>query len=167
MATTVHLRPLDETNRAGCLSLEAAPHQQLHVASVQQSLDVLGAQDKPPGRSYIPLAIFDCSALGWEKPPMPPIGFAMLQISAGVGFMRTLLIDRRSQDKGYGRDAVVQLVRRLYLHPDVEMVATSCPRDNARAVRFFTQHGFVPWQTEWAKENPDEMFLMLPQRWGP
>jgi len=52
------------------------------------------------------------------------VGFTMYELSAGVGFIRRLMIDQRFQRKGYGRAAMLEVIRRLTLHPEVEMIAT-------------------------------------------
>lgn len=89
------------------------------------------------------------------------VGFAMYEITAGVGFVLRLMIARRYQRQGYGRAAMVELIRRLRLHHEVELIATGLRRGNEAAAQLYCGLGFVDWDIEWAKENEEEVFLRL------
>lgn len=110
-----------------------------------------------------PLAIYDCAALGHENPPVPMVGFTMYELAAGVGFILRLMIDRDHQRQGYGRAAMVEVIRRLKLHPEVQMIATSHRRENVAAGKLYRSLGFVEWEIAWAAEHPDELYLKLPE----
>jgi len=43
------------------------------------------------------------------------------------------------------------------------MIATSHCREDVAAERLYRGLGFIPWEIEWAAENPDESYLMLPE----
>ena len=58
------------------------------------------------------------------------VGFIMYELKGGVGFILRLMIDRRHQRQGYGRAAVLEVIRRLKLIPEVQMIATSHQRGN-------------------------------------
>ena len=90
------------------------------------------------------------------------IGFAMLEIVAGVGFIERVMIDHSAQGNGYGGALMDALIRRLRRMPEVEMIATSHRRENERAARLFARKGFVEWDVAFAVENPEERFLYLP-----
>ena len=64
----------------------------------------------------IPLAVYDVAARGWIEPREPMIGFAMLELSAGVGFIERLMIDHRFQRRGYGGALLDALVHMLPFH---------------------------------------------------
>lgn len=157
--TGVHLRPVTLDNLRQCLALQVAGEQAGIVASNATSL--AEAQVNP---ALVPLAIYDMAARGWEHdPPAPMVGFAMYELAAGVGFILRLMIDQSYQGKGYGRAAVIEMIRRLRLHPEVEMIATSHRRDNDRAAALYRGLGFVAWDIGYAGGNPDEIYLMLPE----
>ena len=82
-------------------------------------------------------------ARGFEKPEVPMVGFTMYELSAGVGFIRRLMIDQRFQGKGYGRAAMLEVIRRLKLHPEVEMIATRHRRENEAAAKLYRSLGPV------------------------
>ncbi len=63
----------------------------------------------------------------------------MYEVATGVGFILRLMIDRNHQRKGYGRAAMLEVIRRLKLYPDVEMIATSHQKANEAAA-----HAFLP-----------------------
>ena len=154
----VCLVPVNESNLAECLALQVQESQASFVAGNAKSLAEASVK-----ANYYPLAIYDRAALGFEKPNVPMLGFAMYEVTAGVGFLLRLMIDRSHQGQGYGRAAVTEIIRRLGLHPDVQMIATSHRRENTVAGKLFRELGFVDWDIEWAAENPDEVFLMLPE----
>jgi len=109
-----------------------------------------------------PYAIYDGSQLGWAPPQQPVIGFAMTQIEAGLGFISSLYIDLRFQRKGYGGAATNEMIRRLKMSPDVELIVTSHHKQNAAVSSLFAKFGFIPWEIEWAKNVKDVDYLQLP-----
>jgi diamine N-acetyltransferase len=92
----------------------------------------------------------------------PWLGFVMYEIDCGVGSILRLMIDRAHQGKGYGRAALVEVIRRLRLEPDVEMVVTSHRHDNAVVAALFRSLGFVSWELEGIALKPGEVYLRLP-----
>jgi len=92
---------------------------------------------------------------------LPMVGFTMYEVTAGVGFILRLMIDRRYQRQGHGRAAMVEVIRRPRLYPEVELIATSHRRGNEAAAQLYRGLGFVDWDIEWAKENEEEVFLRL------
>ncbi len=93
------------------------------------------------------------------------IGFIMYELKGGVGFILRLMIDRAHQRQGYGRAAVVEVMRRLKLYPEVQMIATSYHQGNEASAHLFGKLGFVPWEIAWAKELETEVFLRLGEKW--
>jgi diamine N-acetyltransferase len=153
----VHLRSLTRDNLAECLNL--------HVADSQTQFVALNA--KSLAEAYVnpylfPLAIYPAVARGHEgKPPVPMVGFCMYELEAGVGFILRLMISHEHQRRGYGRAAVVEVIRRLRLHPEVEQIATSYKRGNKAAAHLYQNLGFVPWEVEWAQQNEAEIYVRL------
>jgi diamine N-acetyltransferase len=153
----VHLRRITADNEKECLELRVEETQQRFVASNAQSL----AQAKAnPG--LVPLAVYDRAARGYPQPGVPMVGFVMYEIDCGVGSILRLMIDRAHQRQGYGRAALLEVVRRLWLEPEVEMVVTSHRHDNAVVAALLRSVGFVPWELEGVAVKPGEVYLRLP-----
>ena len=85
----------------------------------------------------------------------------MYEIVDAVDFILRLMIDEKYQRKGYGRTAMIEVMRRLKLHPEVERIATSHQRQNKAAARLYESLGFVDWESELAAENSSERYLIL------
>jgi diamine N-acetyltransferase len=153
----VSLHEISANNRAECLELRVAESQSGWVAPNSESL-----QEAAANSNLVPLAIYDVMARGFEKPDLPMVGFTMYELSAGVGFIRRLMIDQRFQGKGYGRAAMLEVMRRLKLHPEVELIATRHRRDNEAAAKLYRSLGFVDWNIRWAQEHPSEVYLCHP-----
>jgi diamine N-acetyltransferase len=151
----VHLRPVTVNNVRECLRLRVDATQESLVASNAQSLAEAKANPE-----LVPLAVYDEAARGYPAPAVPMIGFATYEVTLGVGFILRLMIDRAHQRKGYGRATVLEVIRRLRLHPEVEMIATSHRQDNAASARLFRGLGFVPYDVQ--DGRPGEVFLRLP-----
>jgi hypothetical protein len=73
-----------------------------------------------------------------ERPPRVQFASHFLESEGGPSAARAL---------GYGRATMSELVRRLRLQPDVELVATSHRTDNLPMARLCTDLGFEPWAT--------------------
>lgn len=153
----VHLRPIDRANLAACLALRVRDDQAGLVADNARSL--AEAYVNP---ALVPLAIYPGAARGWETdPPVPMVGFTMYEVAAGVGFVLRLMIDQSAQGHGFGQAAIVEVLRRLRLIPEVERIATSHRRENTAAARLYANLGFVPWDIPWARDVQDETYLVL------
>lgn len=154
----VTLREVSTRDRESVLQLRAAPHQRAWVADVTTSL-----AEVVHNPSLTAFAVYDASQRGLPEPTQRPVGFAVTEVVASVGFVLRLLIDGPHQRRGYGAASMAELVRRLRLDPQVEMVATSHRRDNRPMADLCATLGFVPWATPF--EPPmDEVYLRLPDR---
>lgn len=158
----VHLRPVTKDNLDQCLGLEVRPEQAHLVASVAKSL----------AQAYVdpnlhPFAVYDARALGYEQTDEPVIGFAILEVAAGVGFILRLLVGAEYQGRGYGRATMMELIRRAKLYPSVEMIATSHAKGNEVMARLCVSIGFVPWDVGYAEGDGPEVFLRLPEGASP
>jgi diamine N-acetyltransferase len=154
----VHLRRITADNEHECLDLRVENAQAKFVATNAQSL----AQAKVNPR-LVPLGIYDRAACGYAQPLVPMVGFVMYEIDCGVGLILRLMIDRKHQRRGYGRAALVEVIRRLRLEPEVEMVVTSHRHDNSAVAALFRSLGFVPWELEGIALKPGEVYLRLPE----
>ena len=154
----VHLRKVTVDNFFECISLEVKESQKEFIASNVKSL--AEAYVNP---NLFPLAIYDAKVAGYEKPQLPMIGFTMYEIVAGVGFILRLMIDHKYQQQGYGQGTILELIRRLKLHPEVELIATSHKRGNETAGKLYRSIGFVDWNIDWAINHESEIYLRLDQ----
>lgn len=152
----VTLRPITKSNLSECLRLKVSDGQKHLVASNAKSL----AEAYTDGNLH-PLAIYDVSDLGWEHPKHPMVGFTMYQIEAGIGFILRLMIDKKHQRNGYGEAAMTEVIRRLKLCPEAELIATSHRDINDGAAALYRKLGFKPWAIEWAEEVEGESYLVL------
>lgn len=155
----VHLRRITADNEAECLRLTVHDAQATFVATNAQSIAQARAN---PG--LVPLAVYDQAARGYPKPSVPMVGFVMYEIDCGIGSILRLMIDRAHQGKGYGRAALVELIRRLRLEPEVEMIVTRHRHDNVVVATLFRSLGFVPWELQGIALKPGEVYLRLADR---
>ena len=139
-----------------CIDLRVAQEQEGLVSSNMKSL--AEAKVNP---NLFPFAIYDATIIGYEKPLSPMIGFTMYEITAGVGFIQRLMIDQQYQHQGYGKAAMIEVIRRLKLYPEVQLIATSHRKENIAASQLYRSLGFVDWEIAWAKEDLNEVFLRL------
>lgn len=152
----VHLRRITRDNLQECLALQVDDSQKSLVATTAQSL--AAAYVDP---NLFPLAIYDAAACGCEQPNVPMVGFTMYEVVAGAGFIMRLTIDRKYQRQGYGRSTMVEVIRRLKLCPDVEIIATSYRKENEVAASLYQSLGFTRWDIAWAKSHPTEVYVKL------
>ena len=153
----ITLRRVTTAMRDECIQLSVADGQTQWIANNVRSLE---QADSDTGLT--PFAIYEARARGWVKPNSPMIGFAMIELAASVGFIMRLMIGESWQGRGFGRMAVQELVRRLRLYPDVEMIASSYRRDNAVMEKLLTSEGFEHWETGFPDSGPGEIFVRLP-----
>ena len=73
--------------------------------------------------TLVPLAVYDRAACGYSEPGVPMIGFVMYEIDCGVGSILRVMIDRAHQRKGYGRAALLEVVR----HDNAVAASVICP----------------------------------------
>ncbi len=154
---TVVLREITRDNFHACIRLRVAEHQVDNVADNVYSL----AQAKVNPR-LVPLAIYDGSVFGREEQPDEKlVGFLMYQVMDGVGFITRLMIGAEHQQKGYGRAAMVELLRRLKMMPEIEFIGTSVTKENDYVEKFYRGLGFVD------AEKVDEREVYLKLDWAP
>ena len=137
-----------------CVSLKVANHQKEFVAPNIYSLAQAAVSP-----IYHPFGIYDADAHYRANPSM--VGFVMYGISNARGFILRLMIDEKFQKRGYGRAAMIEVIRRLKLHPEVERIATSHDRKNEAAARLYESLGFVDWKHEARTDDSGERYLIL------
>ena len=152
----VHLRRVTRENFDECVGLQVEAEQAGFVATNTQSLAQAFVDS-----NLFPFAIYDAVACGHGEPEVPMIGFAMTEMVAGVGFIMRLMIDKKYQRQGYGRAATLELIRRLKLNPEVELIATSYRKENTAAAKLYQALGFRAWNISWAISHPTEIYVKL------
>nr|WP_280527623.1 GNAT family N-acetyltransferase [Deinococcus humi] len=150
----VHYRPITSHHLAECLALELDDAQRAFVAP-----NVLSLAQASVNPDLRPFGVYDDGSLGFEAPVTPMVGFVMLQVTAGVGFVLRLMIDRRFQGRGLARATLREAVRRLRLDPEVRVIATSHRHENQAVGPLLTSEGFVPWPIEYAQGHATETSL--------
>ena len=152
----VHLRKITRDNLQECLDLRVDNSQKHLVANIAESL-----AEAYVDANLFPLAVYDAAACGYEKTDTSILGFVMYEVLAGVGFIMRLMIDYRYQRQGYGRATMLEVIRRLKLSPDVEIIATSYRRENEAAAKLYQRLGFKPWDISYAISHPTEINVTL------
>ena len=150
----VSLMPITSETLDECISLKVANHQKEFVAPNIYSLAQAAVSP-----IYHPFGIYDADAHYRANPSM--MGFVMYGISNARGFILRLMIDEKFQGRGYGRTAMIEVIRRLKLHPEVEKIATSHDRKNEAAARLYESLGFVDWKHEARTDDSGERYLIL------
>ena len=150
----VSLREITDQNREAVVALRVAASQEGYVSSVADSLEE--ARDTPEGNPW-------CRAIYVED---EPVGFVMLSWDVtpdppriiGPWFLWKLLIDRRHQGCGYGREAVKFVADIARDHGASELLTSYVVGDGSPEP-FYRQIGFIP--TGEQDEN-GEIVLALP-----
>ncbi|MFN0202495.1 MAG: GNAT family N-acetyltransferase [Bacteroidia bacterium] len=123
----ITLTPLTRFNWENYLSIELTEAQQQYVPSVLYSL----AQAK-----FENLFPFGIDYEGVE------IGFLMYGDFNGICWLNRLMIDRRYQQKGLGKQAVWAFIRQMQSNPRFREIRTSYVRNNIEAALLFESLGF-------------------------
>ena len=153
--TIVSLRPITPETLDECISLKVANDQKGFVAP-----NIYSLAEAAVSPTYHPFGIYDADAHYRTNPSM--VGFVMYGLSNARGFILRLMVDEKFQRRGYGRAAMVEVIRRLKLHPEVERIATSHNRKNEAAARLYESLGFVDWKHESRDEGySGERYLIL------
>jgi diamine N-acetyltransferase len=138
MDRSVTLREITDQNRDAVIALRVAPGQERFVDSVAQSLEEAAAT--PEGNPW-----YRAVYAGEE-----PVGFVMLSWDVvpqpgilGPYFLWRLLIDERHQRRGYGREALRQIVDLVRTAGATELLTSYHP-DEGEPWPFYQRLGFEP-----------------------
>lgn len=130
----IRLTDIDAGNWHEALKLELAPEQERFVAPNIYSL--AEAFVKPEWAIYRPLAVYH----GEEM-----VGFAMYAgdpASAKNHYVQRLMIDRKCQGRGFGRAAMVELLKLIREDEGCEEVTLTVNPDNTNARKLYRSLGF-------------------------
>ncbi|MGW5061501.1 GNAT family N-acetyltransferase [Streptomyces sp. NPDC004096] len=146
----VHLREITDDNREAVRALHVRHDQKQFVASVSKSLK--HAAKDPEARPW-----YRAVYRGDE-----PVGFVMLSWKpptgpyAGRHFLWRLLVDKRYQGQGIGREALAQVITLVREDGATELLTSYEPGDG-EPWPFYRKFGFVPT----GELDDDEIVLRL------
>ncbi|MCA1633831.1 MAG: GNAT family N-acetyltransferase [Acidobacteria bacterium] len=130
----IRLTDIDAGNWHEAIKLELAPGQEHFVASNIYSL--AEAFVKPEWAVYRPLAVYH---------DVEMVGFAMYAgdpASAKNHYVQRLMIDQRFQGRGYGRAAMIELLKLIRENECCEEVTLTVNPDNTNAQNLYRSLGF-------------------------
>ena len=151
--SSVCLRPVTMDNFRTCVRLRVADDQATFVAPNMESL----------AQAYVNPRLTPCAIYKGDvfsraiTADDPMVGFVMYQEWDEVGFIMRLMVDAAHQRRGYGRAAMLEVLRRLKANPVIERIATSVIPENDAARELYLSLGFEPFE-----ERGGELYLRLP-----
>lgn len=129
----LHFEKIEGHNRKAVEKLEVFPEQTGFIESVSACLQEADDLDL-----WRPVGIYDGDIL---------IGFAMYgyfsEQPKGQLWLDRLLIDKRYQGHGYGKQALILLLKKLKSEYEEETVYLSVYEKNSKAVQLYLQIGFA------------------------
>ncbi|MCR1838986.1 GNAT family N-acetyltransferase [Murimonas intestini] len=129
----LHFEPVSPENRTKVEELQILPEQAGFIESVRECM-----AEADEFQEWKPVGIYDGDLL---------VGFAMYGYfsdsqTEGEVWLDRILIDRRYQKKGYGKAAVLALLKRLQLEYGNKQIYLSVYENNEAAVNLYQQTGF-------------------------
>ena len=128
----LHFEPVNHENRKAVENLTVFSEQAGFIESVSDCL-----QEADELELWRPVGIYDGNML---------IGFAMYgyfpEPSPGQLWLDRLLIDKKYQGKGYGKQAVLSLLDKLHTEFQSDTVYLSVYENNPNAIQLYRQIGF-------------------------
>jgi GNAT superfamily N-acetyltransferase len=135
----ITLREISDENEPAVRALRTTAAQERFVSTVEYSLREAerNPQDNPWCRAiHVGEQPVGFVMVAWDIVPAPPDRH-------GPFFLWKLLIDHQHQGKGYGREAVEQVIA-LVRADGAEELLTSCVDGEGSPLGFYTRLGFVP-----------------------
>jgi diamine N-acetyltransferase len=134
----VSLREVTDENRDAVCALIVDPAQERFVSSVAESLDEAAAT--PEAAPWYRAIYADDQPVGfvmlsWDTTPAPGI--------LGPYFLWRILIDRRHQRQGFGRDALAQVIELIRADGAKELLTSYHPGEG-EPWPFYRRFGFEP-----------------------
>ena len=151
---TITLREITAENEPAVRALRTTTEQERFVSTVDYSLREAerNPQDNPWYRAiYASEEPVGFVMVAWDIVPRPPH-------TNGPWFLWKLLVDQQHQGRGYGREAVRQVVDLIRAEGATELLTSYVPGEGSPA-GFYEALGFVPR----GDRDPDgEIILRLP-----
>ena len=137
------LKPITEDNFIEAFNLKLAPEQEKFVSHPIRSL----AQAYVYRRQCQPFGIYADGKM---------VGYVMVIYDYDIPEYDVwhMMIDRDSQGKGYGGEALDEVIKYIRTKPfgDSDRVALTCNKENPLAIKLYEKKGFVPTGTEYDDE---------------
>ncbi|MCR5056189.1 MAG: GNAT family N-acetyltransferase [Clostridia bacterium] len=137
------LKPITEDNFIEAFNLKLAPEQEKFVSHPIRSL----AQAYVYRRQCQPFGIYADGKM---------VGYVMVIYDYDIPEYDVwhMMIDRDSQGKGYGGEALDEVIKYIRTKPfgDSDRIALTCNKDNPLAIKLYEKKGFVPTGTEYDDE---------------
>lgn len=127
----LHFQKMCKKNRKELEMLEIMPEQEGFIETVRECLEEADREAE-----WRPVGIYDGEIL---------VGFAMYGFFKEDGrvWLDRLLIDRKYQNRGYGRVAVSALLQRLTEEYTCEQIYLSVYEENEKAISLYQKLGFL------------------------
>lgn len=141
----ITLREITVDNFEECLSLNVAEEQRRYVASNAYSLAEAYALSKEGPYLPLTLAIYHAEQMvGFVMAVYQPRDEQDPEDDENVFYLARMMIDQRYQGRGYGRQAMLQLleIMRKFQSGSADAVVLSCSRENAAAFNLYRSLGF-------------------------
>ena len=141
----IELRKITEDNFEECIDLEITKEQENYVASNKYSLAeayALTNGDYTP----MPYAIYNGdNMVGFIMAVYQPIDENDPDDDEDVYYLPRLMIDKRYQSKGYGKQAMIKILEliRTFKYGKASAVILSCDCNNITAYQLYLALGFV------------------------
>ena len=139
----ISLRIIDEENFVKCISLKLTIEQQEHIASNCYSLAEAYAMRNSLSIP-IPYAVyFEEDIVGFVMFEYQPFIENNPEFDEAVFYISRMMIDKKYQGKGYGREALQQAIDFMKSYPEkAKAVVLSCSKDNSKAYKLYKTFGF-------------------------
>jgi len=141
----VELREITEENFEECISLQLTEDQWKYVASNAYSLSEAYVLIKEGKYTPLPYAIYSHGDMvGFIMAVYQPIDDD-LEDDENVFYLSRMMIDKRYQGNGYGREAMIKMIEimRGFQNGSAEAVVLSCSQENIVAYELYKSLGFV------------------------
>ena len=128
------LRPIDETNREDCIRLKVADSQAAYIDTNEKSLEA-AAENAEVARPFVIYA--DGVAVGFTMFAFEPD----YEDPGDRYWLWRFMIDEKCQGKGYGREALKQIIT-YFKENGATNMRLSTKESNVNAIHLYESYGF-------------------------
>jgi len=144
--TMIELRKITSDNFEECIRLDLTKEQWKYIASNAYSLSEAYALLNDGKYIPMPYAIYnDNIMIGFIMAVYQPIDEDDPDDDENVYYLPRLMIDKRYQGNGYGKEAMLKMIEIMKTFPygEAEAVVLSCSRENTVAYELYKSLGFI------------------------
>jgi len=142
----IELKKITTENFEECISLSLTEEQRKYVASNAYSLSEAYATLNEGKYIPMPYAIYnDDTMVGFIMAEYQPIDEDDPEDDENVYYLARLMIDKRYQGNGYGKEAMLKMIEliKTFPHGEADAIVLSCERENTAAYNLYKSLGFV------------------------